>query len=163
MLTVSCTVCRKDFKPRGRRKYCSNACKQRAYRKVGVQMEVRIMKDPTPDGGGECVIDAIHHCTGANVAGLRDWLNQISRAKGIRRVANSGYSVRAFKVVLEAMHFVEVRKLAGELMHADLFDENGVYFVWVPRHALAVYDKVCYDCYNSPRRYPYFRPHSENS
>lgn len=47
-VTTDCPVCHHDFTPSGRRAYCSDACKARAYRRRHIEQPLVLVPDSRP-------------------------------------------------------------------------------------------------------------------
>lgn len=149
---ANCLTCDKEFGPVGRRKYCSNACKQRMYRGVGVRLKWIRRPVPKEANNNDCVPVTISFLVDKPFAAIKEWLVDVSKKVGCP-YREKGFNQRAWSKVLEALGFVKVPGFKDSLLSNAVDLSDGLFTVTVRGHMFAVCDGKILDTYNPTRKY----------
>lgn len=151
-MSMKCPVCGEYFDRVGRRVFCSNACKQRAYRRVGVRLPWKRRPTDPAASKTDCVPSSISFATGKSFIAIKEWLDNVRKGKGQGRFRN-GYNFKTFAVILEALGFAKMDGYKRTLLHTECGLSDGLYIVFTRSHMFVVLDGVIHDSWNSQKKY----------
>lgn len=146
-----CPVCSEPFIGSTRRVYCSDACKQRRYRGVGVQPPFAPLKKRAGDRRITCVPHAIATAAGLNPHEVYDLLEKKRQELGVIR-RGTGWHVSVYREVLFDLGFDQTIVPTGTLLDDKRY-KYGIWVLTISRHAFAFVRGTVHDLWDSRRKY----------
>jgi len=152
MATGLCRVCGVEFEQVGRRRYCSDACKQRAYRKVGKRLHFIKIPIPKDAEKNDCVPISIAYATGKSFGVIKSWLVTYAREKR-HNWRKNGFARKTYGPIISQLGFVSVPIDRWTLLSNCEITRDGVYLVAIKHHMFVVKDMCAHDTWDAQRKY----------
>lgn len=152
-MSFPCPVCGRNFERKGRRLFCSNACKQRRYRRVGIRIPFKRRPKYPGASSGDCVPSTIAYVSGRSFAAIKEWLVKLARKKCVRWREGSGFPGSVYEPVLTQLGWKRVPLPSTGLLHDCAFKSFPRVIVVINHHMFAVIDGAAVDSWNAQKKY----------